>query len=956
MKPAYNDLPIPYYSKTAEMSAFLKNAYWENDVWIASDPFFDEYSTDTADRPNWRRIDFLEYPEIFRVELKYFHARMISGRVMQISTICSNHKRSLRLLMRFLNEFYPEIRSFSDIKGNEAETQWIEHLESEGYKTSRFRTVINQICSFFSDFYDDRDEFEKDIWDCRKIPNITLDTASYKINFTSVPLAFRHVAQRYIKLRIATSSISHIRRELNSITRFLDFIAAKEPGWTNLNKLTRRHVEDFLAFYLGEYRIKTDCVIERLTDIRCFLQHIQQLDCLDTPLIPALPLFYSEDIMRPLEFPTVNLAYSHPTSDCDKKSEMEAFLRNTYWDNDIWDIKNRFFDKYSTASDNSCAVRRIVFSDFTDLFRLEVKYYYAFRISNKTLHPRTCNGYQYTIRQFLRFSSVAYPNIHSFSDTVIKQVIVQWLEQLEHEGYKKPKDGTRSILNQLCAFFSDFYDDRDEFEKDVWDCRKIPGIDIPVNATKHKLNFMSVPLAFRKLAQRYMKLRITTNSVQYAHKELDGIALFLQFIASKEPNWTSLESLTRRHIEDFIVSYLGEHVVKKRSVTERLIYVRTFLRRIQQFSYPDAPLVSSLSLMYDEDIPRPMELPPMEARIKYIPEGVMIQLKEHLVHLDPPEYIPVVILLMASGWRGSDVLGLKYDTCLEHTEQGWYLQGDIPKTRTIAHRVPITDEVKTVVESVALIAKAKSTAENNPRRLLFNRYSGLRIGRAPYNRSITEALNRLAEDYSINDDYGNLYHFGLHAFRHAKGVELINNGMKLEHVQKWMAHASPEMTLVYAKVLDTTLRKSWEQAVKNGIFRMTDSGRIKKIDISNIDNEDLIEWEYIRYNLDAVRMPLGFCMKPKKQNCFTQLNPCLTCRNLCTTPDFLPQYEAEILETKTLIERGKTQGREVWVEKNRHLLERYEEIVAVLKTGHTRHIAGKKGREYIGEERTNAKQ
>lgn len=27
----------------------------------------------------------------------------------------------------------------------------------------------------------------------------------------------------------------------------------------------------------------------------------------------------------------------------------------------------------------------------------------------------------------------------------------------------------------------------------------------------------------------------------------------------------------------------------------------------------------------------------------------------------------------------------------------------------------------------------------------------------------------------------------------------------------------------------------------------------------------IIEWEYIRHNLDAVRMPLGYCMKPKKQ-------------------------------------------------------------------------------------------
>ncbi|WP_244850397.1 hypothetical protein [Brevibacillus halotolerans] len=42
--------------------------------------------------------------------------------------------------------------------------------------------------------------------------------------------------------------------------------------------------------------------------------------------------------------------------------------------------------------------------------------------------------------------------------------------------------------------------------------------------------------------------------------------------------------------------------------------------------------------------------------------------------------------------------------------------------------------------------------------------------------------------------------------------------MNILHVQKWMAHASPEMTLKYTKVLDTTMRKSWEEATKQGIF------------------------------------------------------------------------------------------------------------------------------------------
>ena len=109
----------------------------------------------------------------------------------------------------------------------------------------------------------------------------------------------------------------------------------------------------------------------------------------------------------------------------------------------------------------------------------------------------------------------------------------------------------------------------------------------------------------------------------------------------------------------------------------------------------------------------------------------MAQLKENLEFLTPSEHIPVVIILIASGWRISDVLNLRYDTCLEYTEQGWYLKGDIRKTRTIGHRIPISDEVKAVVESVAQIARQKSTETNNPQHLLFNRYSGSRMGMAP---------------------------------------------------------------------------------------------------------------------------------------------------------------------------------------------------------------------------------
>lgn len=68
--------------------------------------------------------------------------------------------------------------------------------------------------------------------------------------------------------------------------------------------------------------------------------------------------------------------------------------------------------------------------------------------------------------------------------------------------------------------------------------------------------------------------------------------------------------------------------------------------------------------------------------------------------------------------------------------------------------------------------------------------------------SIKLNLNKLANRCNIKDKDGEIYWFKNHAFRHRYGVNLINNGMNILHVQKLMAHASPEMTLVYAQIHD----------------------------------------------------------------------------------------------------------------------------------------------------------
>src|SRR5262249_8386195 len=105
-------------------------------------------------------------------------------------------------------------------------------------------------------------------------------------------------------------------------------------------------------------------------------------------------------------------------------------------------------------------------------------------------------------------------------------------------------------------------------------------------------------------------------------------------------------------------------------------------------------------------------------RVKYIPQAVLRQIDTHLHHIYPT-YIPIVILLRASGWRTSDVLYLKWDTCLEHEGEKFSLVGDIQKTRILGHTIPITKEVAAIVLAQVAWVKQHYTEEENPQRWLF---------------------------------------------------------------------------------------------------------------------------------------------------------------------------------------------------------------------------------------------
>ena len=61
----------------------------------------------------------------------------------------------------------------------------------------------------------------------------------------------------------------------------------------------------------------------------------------------------------------------------------------------------------------------------------------------------------------------------------------------------------------------------------------------------------------------------------------------------------------------------------------------------------------------------------------------------------------------------------------------------------------------------------------------------------------------------------------MHQFRHTYGVKMINSGADILTVQELLAHASPEMTMRYAKLLDETKRDAFESVMKQGVLVST---------------------------------------------------------------------------------------------------------------------------------------
>lgn len=344
-----------------------------------------------------------------------------------------------------------------------------------------------------------------------------------------------------------------------------------------------------------------------------------------------------------------------------------------------------------------------------------------------------------------------------------------------------------------------------------------------------------------------------------------------------------------------------------------------------------------LRFWLDGDFPRRRSRKPFDER-HLISDETRTKVLAHVHHLGEPrsaggfgdpQAMRLLILLILTGRRVSELLMLDPNPLLpvslnsgpdgrdqEPVAKLRYQQTKIegaPDTIFVGHEV-----IEVIAEQQRWLAelRRKKRATGGPR-YLFTKQQNSIPGERPYTYGrLQQQLSRLATRFDLRDDTGELIKLAqTHRWRHTKATSLINAGVPLHVVQRYMGHTTPEMTMHYAQTLDATAKAEFLRYQK-----ITREGRL-----SGASASDLYDLMALETRTDRV-LPNGWCTLPPAQSC-DKGNACLTCNLFVTDQRFRGVHEQQLHDLEALVTRRQRDHRartgedmserHVWLEQRR---------------------------------------
>ncbi|MFJ8545950.1 tyrosine-type recombinase/integrase [Streptomyces sp. NPDC093586] len=286
---------------------------------------------------------------------------------------------------------------------------------------------------------------------------------------------------------------------------------------------------------------------------------------------------------------------------------------------------------------------------------------------------------------------------------------------------------------------------------------------------------------------------------------------------------------------------------------------------------------------------------------------------KHEGGLDDRQAFHALMLLVRTGRRMNEVLMMDFDPLLplvttgtrQNSEPDGFVARLVYQQTKITGgdppTIPVDQEIVDIIcrqqEWACEFLAAQGAPAGTKPRYLFLQTKNNRLGKRPYaSATFHSRLGALTEKLAITDSVGRPVKISrTHTFRHTRATDLINAGVPIHVVMRYLGHVTPAMTMHYAKTLAVTAEREFLRYKK-----VTADGRTTEVNPS-----DLYDLLHLDQRADRV-LPNGWCMLPPRQVC-SKGNTCLTCDKFVTDASHRDELQHQLSETEALIARRQTQ-------------------------------------------------
>ena len=458
-----------------------------------------------------------------------------------------------------------------------------------------------------------------------------------------------------------------------------------------------------------------------------------------------------------------------------------------------------------------------------------------------------------------------------------------------------------------------------EYPRDVWRLRNL-GIDRP--AATLTIEPISQPW-LRELTKRWARWQLTTGlSAGTVSSGVRALTRFSDFLTRQPASTDGLAQVDRPLLERYLACLHAE-LGGRKCHPQHLGALNGFLTATRQHRWDDT--LPADAMLFPEDYPkRARGLP------RALAEHVMAQLDQpaNLGQWNNPGYRLITLILMRCGLRISDATKIPFDCVVTDADGAPYLRWRNHKMKREA-LVPIDDGLRQQIRD-----QQQRVLQRWPDGVpvLFPRPNANLGGRKPIGGdTYRPALYQWLQRCNIRDEHGREIKLVPHRWRHTLGTALINKDVPQEVVRRILDHESHEMTALYARLSDTTVRRHWEAARKVNVNGDT-------VTLSPDGPLADAAWAKQRLSRATQALPNGFCGLPLVQAC-PHANSCLTCPMFLTTAEFLPQHRAQHRQALQIISTAEARGQARLAEMNRQVAGNLEKIITTLEAddGSSRH-------------------